>query len=275
MRIVHFSDIHFGAENPALVEALIDRTNDLMPDLVVASGDFAMAGRTREFRAAGAMLARIDAPIVATPGNHDIPAYNLWDRFIRPSARYDRWIGNAATDRFRERDVAILALNSARPWEFSFNWSHGRLSRAQIEDADRFFADASGARFRALVVHHPFHVPDDLPGFRPIGNAGAMLRVLGARRVHAVFSGHLHRRGTIARRVECKPGVWTVQLLQVGSATSPRQRDGAGGNGFSVVDVSGDRATVTPWSAIDGAFTPGEPDLFPITQAHGASGNEA
>lgn len=247
MRIVHVSDIHFGTETAELVAGLVERARALAPDLIIASGDFTMAGRPREFIPAARLLSELGGdgtPVIATPGNHDLPVYNLWDRFVRPFARYQKWIEPVSQRAFVDERAAVLSLNSARRWDLSLNWSHGRLSRSQILEADRFFAGAQDAAFRALAVHHPFHVPEQLPGFRTIGRGEAMLDVLAKRRVHAVFSGHLHLREVIARRFEIEAdaerGSWEVSLVQAGTATSTRGREDAERNSFNRVEVGAD-----------------------------------
>src|SRR5438128_2437132 len=56
-RIAHLSDLHFGAEIPAVVAALAAELERDPPDLVAISGDLTMRGRSREFRAARALAA--------------------------------------------------------------------------------------------------------------------------------------------------------------------------------------------------------------------------
>ncbi len=233
MRIAHVSDLHFGAALPDVVDGLRDRLIELSPDLVVASGDFTMAGRHEEYRAAREAVESWGLPVLATPGNHDVPVYNLWERFTRPFARYERHMGPATMDRYAGGDTALLSLNSARPWDLSFNWSHGRLSDRQVDEADAFFRAHGEAGFKALVVHHPFVVPEDLPGFRTIGNGDAMLEVLALHRVDAVLTGHLHRQFRTARRLPLEEDEHTVELLQVATATSSRHRDQP--NAFAVI----------------------------------------
>lgn len=235
MRIVHLSDLHFGSEIEGIVDALVERVGEIEPDLVVASGDFTMAAREGEYRAARAMLERIGCPVLATPGNHDVPVYNLFERFFSPWGRYREWIEPVTVDRFVGEGCALLSVNSARAWGFSLNWSHGRLSRGQIGQADRFFAEHEGAGFKALVVHHPFLVPDDLPGFRAVGLGDEMLDVLGRRGVDAVLTGHLHRQFTAKREVTVGVGSHGVTLLQVSTATSSRNRNQP--NAFAVIEV--------------------------------------
>ena len=241
MKIVHCSDIHFGTEDPEIVRAMESRITEIEPDLIVASGDFTMAGRAREFAGASSLLRRLGKAtgslIVATPGNHDLPVYDLISRFVRPLGRYRRWMGPVSQRAFVDERVAVLSLNSARPWDFSLNWSNGRLSTKQILEADRFFAAAADVPFRALVVHHPFHVPEALPGFRRIGRCDEMLDVLARRRVHAVLSGHLHLREVIARDMDIEADRWTVRLVQAGTATSVRERDGSERNSFNLLRI--------------------------------------
>ncbi len=252
MRILHLSDVHFGAADDALVDAVVARTRDLDPDLVVASGDFTMAGRAGEFEAAAEFLRRLRVPVVATPGNHDLPVYNLLERFLRPLRRYDRWIGPLAMQQHHADGVALCSLNSARPWDLSLDWSHGRLSDEQIASADAFFAKTTDAMFRALVVHHPFYVPEELPGFRTIGNADAMLDVLARHRVHAVLSGHLHQQSVTARELPLESDAHTVMLLQVASATSSRRRRQP--NAFNVLDVDEHGVVLREQVEDEGAF---------------------
>ena len=39
-RLIHLSDLHFGAHDPKLVEAVVRKIDEVAPDLVVVSGDF-------------------------------------------------------------------------------------------------------------------------------------------------------------------------------------------------------------------------------------------
>jgi len=238
MKIVHFSDIHFGTEIPEVVEGLAARIHELGPDLIIASGDFTMAARHTEFRGARAFIDRLPVPVLATPGNHDMPVYNLIERFFKPFDRYNKYIEPITTDRFASDEVAILSLNSARPWDLSFDWSHGRLSDKQIVETDRYFETNRNAPFKALVVHHPFYVPEDLPGFRTIRNGEEMLRVLARHGVHAILTGHLHRQFTTTRNLELEAGIHDITLLQVATAASSRHRDQP--NAFAVIETDGD-----------------------------------
>ena len=86
--ILHIADLHFGKEDPRLVESLVEEAGRLKPDVVVASGDLTTFGCRREFAQARDLFSRLDAPVVASPGNHDVP-YALNGASTGRSARPD------------------------------------------------------------------------------------------------------------------------------------------------------------------------------------------
>ena len=83
---MQLSDMHFGTEQPAVVEALVALALQQRPDLLVLSGDITQRARPAEFQAARAFMNRLGAPMLAIPGNHDIPLFNVWARLQRPYA---------------------------------------------------------------------------------------------------------------------------------------------------------------------------------------------
>jgi len=89
-RLIHLSDLHFGAHDPKLVEAVEQRVHEEKPDLVVVSGDFTQRARTEQFEAACQFLERLrDAghEVLGVPGNHDVPLYDVLRRFLSPLTR--------------------------------------------------------------------------------------------------------------------------------------------------------------------------------------------
>jgi 3',5'-cyclic AMP phosphodiesterase CpdA len=89
-RILHFSDLHFGARGDVVLEdAMPDLLARVNPDLVVATGDLTHRGRRDQHDRAAAFLRGLGPPVVAIPGNHDIP-YTFPARFTRPWAEFER-----------------------------------------------------------------------------------------------------------------------------------------------------------------------------------------
>ena len=83
-RIVHVSDLHFGATSEGLLAPLCSRIADLSPDLVVISGDLTQRARSHQFAEARDFIAGLGVPVLCIPGNHDIPLWNIAARLICP-----------------------------------------------------------------------------------------------------------------------------------------------------------------------------------------------
>src|SRR5215218_10458323 len=131
-RIIQLSDLHFGAHDPRLVDAVEARVDEEKPDLVVISGDFTQRARTDQFKEACRFLTRLkDAghEVLGVPGNHDVPLYDVLRRFLSPLTRYQRFIDDSLCP-FHEIDgLAVLGINTAR----SLTFKDGRISEEQME----------------------------------------------------------------------------------------------------------------------------------------------
>ena len=76
-----------------MVEAALDLAAAQAPDLVVLSGDITQRARRRQFAAARAFIERLSLPVLAVPGNHDIPLFNVFARALNPYGNYKRALG--------------------------------------------------------------------------------------------------------------------------------------------------------------------------------------
>lgn len=94
--IAQMSDLHFGRHDPTVMEDLLTSVNDNRPDLVALSGDFTQRARHAEFAEARRFLDRISQPKLVVPGNHDVPLYNMFARFLAPFAKYDHYVLRSA-----------------------------------------------------------------------------------------------------------------------------------------------------------------------------------
>ncbi|MEM8756592.1 MAG: metallophosphoesterase [Planctomycetota bacterium] len=252
--IVHVSDLHLDRIVPGSDEALLRAIRGIEPDAVVASGDFTMAGRMHEFAAARDFLRRIDAPVIACPGNHDIPAYAMFQRFLFPLGRYNRFIAAGSTDAARIGGVAVLALNTARSWNVSFDWSRGTVSGHQIATAQSFFRENADASTKLLVAHHPFCVPRDAPTYRVVGNAARLLAAVEPLGVDAVLAGHLHRQFESTAVGREKGNAYNARVLQAGTALSVRRRGER--NGFLVLRCANGIEEVSAFAFDRNEFVP-------------------
>src|SRR6059036_3865788 len=73
LRLVQLSDIHCGEPtfDAKAMQSMIERTNEISPDLVLVVGDLTAAGYEWEYAEAADWLSHIDADKVIVPGNHD------------------------------------------------------------------------------------------------------------------------------------------------------------------------------------------------------------
>ena len=128
MRVLaHLSDLHFGRVDEALVGPLQAVLAQLRPHLVVVTGDLTQRARSAQFRSARAFLDALPARHLVVPGNHDVPLYDITRRFLRPLARYRRYIGDVEP-LYVDEEVAVAGVNTAR----SLTVKGGRINAEQL-----------------------------------------------------------------------------------------------------------------------------------------------
>ncbi|MDO7841877.1 metallophosphoesterase family protein [Sphingomonas immobilis] len=225
-RIAHLSDIHFGAHDPRIVDATEAWLIAQRPDLVVISGDFTQRARVAQFREASAYLNRLRSAglkLLAVPGNHDVPLYDVIRRFAAPLRRYERYISNDLCPWFENDEVAVLGLNTAR----SLTIKDGRLNHAQLAMVHDRFALVASAKTRILVTHHPlFAMPIGAGGelSEAVGRHDDAVRAVCEAGVHIALAGHFHRTyAEAARKMVERAG--RSLIIQAGTATSTRLRN--------------------------------------------------
>jgi 3',5'-cyclic AMP phosphodiesterase CpdA len=231
--IAHISDLHFGRHNHDMIEDLLASLGRGRPDLVVISGDFTQRARHIEFAEARRFLDRIAVAKLVTPGNHDVPLYNLFSRYLRPFGKYERYI--APLDQplgfYQDDELAVLALNTAR----RFTRKNGRLSQAQIASIQRIFAAASREITKVIVTHHPLAVPGSEGSLELAGRARAALKAIADAGVHLLLSGHHHR--ALSGPVAEVSGAGSILIVHAGTAISTRTR-GIGGNSYNLIQIA-------------------------------------
>jgi 3',5'-cyclic AMP phosphodiesterase CpdA len=216
--IAHLSDLHFGAEIPAVVEALAEDLAAAKPDLVAVSGDLTQRARHREYAAAAAFLRRLPAPVIAVPGNHDVTAYDLIERFTDPWRRWHDHVAPETEPVWTDAEVGVVGLNTARRGGFYLEWERGRVGRTRLARLEARLSALPEKLFRIVVAHHPFAAPAASPAARLVGGFAPALQAFARHRVGMVLTGHLHLPD-----IAPAAGMRLI-LVQGSSATSHRLR---------------------------------------------------
>jgi 3',5'-cyclic AMP phosphodiesterase CpdA len=216
--LLQISDPHFGTEQSPVVEALVALARQQRPDLLVLSGDITQRARPAQFRAARAFIDRLGVPVLAVPGNHDIPLFDLWTRLRRPYARHIAAFGSDLEPVHCSTDLMVVCVNTTRAWRHK----HGEVSGLQIDRVARTLAGAGASQLRVVVVHQPVAVTraEDVPN-RLRGHAAALHR-WSAAGADLVMGGHIHLPYVMALHGLARP-MWAVQA---GTAVSSRMRKG-------------------------------------------------
>lgn len=219
--LLQISDPHFGTEQPAVVEALLHLARQMRPAAVILSGDITQRARRAQFEAARKFVSQLAPPaLVAIPGNHDIPLFNVFARMFHPYAGFERAFGTDLEPQWHSDDFLIIGVNTTRPSRHK----DGEVSPEQILRVSKRLAAASTRQIRIVVTHQPVHVlrgsevhnrlhghAEAIPAW---SNAGADI-ILGGH-IHLPYIAPLHEHYTdLSRRC------WVVQA---GTAVSTRVR---------------------------------------------------
>ncbi|MES2364796.1 MAG: metallophosphoesterase [Pseudomonadota bacterium] len=223
--LLQISDTHFGTEQPPVVEALVQLAREQMPDLVVLSGDITQRARRKQFRAARAFVDRLGvATILAIPGNHDIPLFNVAARLFYPYANYSREFGIELEPVFESRQLLVITLNTTR----FYRHTDGEISSEQIERVANRLEQANPTQLRVVVTHQPVAViraQDETNLLH--GHLEAIQRWAKAG-ADIILGGHIHLPYVLALHQKIADLPSSLWAIQAGTAISSRVRHEAG-----------------------------------------------
>lgn len=247
--IVHLSDLHFGAVDESLIAPLIRAINGLRPDLVAVSGDLTQRARSAEFIAARQFLDQLAMPQIVVPGNHDIPLYNIFRRFVEPLKKYRRYITDDLQPSYTDKEIAVVGINTAR----SLTIKDGRINEEQITRALQQLSRSDSSVIKVVVTHHPFDLPDasddDI-----VGRASLAIKAFAASGADLLLAGHMHTMHTGSTAERYKTPEHSALVVQAGTATSTRHRGET--NSFNVIHTEHSQITVERyvWQQASGEF---------------------
>lgn len=236
-KLVHISDLHFGALEPGLPDALRQAITAEHPDLLIASGDFSQHGTRAELRKALAFLHTLPEPQLRVPGNHDIPhGWHLWSRFFHTFENYRKEIQPDLEPSWRNSWCYVAGLNSVRAGGWYWDWSRGALSSRQLEQLSRTFADSPSNALRVLVVHHPLAAPPQGTHRHLLDPRRKFFRELGRVPIDLILSGHFHQSYALPVMLPTTTvAADRAVVLSVASTATSHRRQGEP-NGFHIIE---------------------------------------
>jgi 3',5'-cyclic AMP phosphodiesterase CpdA len=191
---LHLSDLHFGAGDDGAIErgapVLIERFE---PEVVIASGDLSHRGRDGQLADSARFLRSLGRPVLAIPGNHDIP-YSFPARFAHPFRAFEgEWRTTEPT--YSSEALHVIGLNSVRPWRHQ----SGGVRSGQLERAEERLLDASPNAFRVVVLHHHLIGAPWRSRKKPVARRNHVLGSLVAAGADLILAGHIHQAAVSER----------------------------------------------------------------------------
>ena len=232
--IYHLSDLHFGLEDRGALAWVEDCIARERPEAIAITGDLTMRARHREFDAATTWIRALDPPVTVEVGNHDMPYFNLWERFTDPYKRF-RGMESLVERKIALPGVALVPLKTTTRAQWRFPWSNGWVTdHALVETLAAIDALPAGTRV-LVTAHHPLTERKANGKLLTYGGNKA-LAALAKRKVAAVLSGHIHDAfdivqetpegpvrmigaGTLSRRIRSTPPSFNQITLTDGEIT--------------------------------------------------------
>jgi 3',5'-cyclic AMP phosphodiesterase CpdA len=194
-RILHVSDLHVGAGAATSPEYALPAVAERVdPELVICSGDLSHRGRREQHESAAAILRELGRPILAVPGNHDIP-YTFPARFSRPWAEFER-LWETTQPVYRSTSILAVGLNSVRPWRHQ----SGGIRASQLATAAGILRGAEDNPLRVVVLHHHLLGAPWRSRKRPVARRNHVLASLVDAGAELIVAGHIHQAAVAERR---------------------------------------------------------------------------
>ena len=253
-RVLHLSDLHFGAGDDDAIElgapVLIDR---FQPELIIASGDLSHRGREAQLASASRFLRALGPPVLAIPGNHDIP-YSFPARFTRAFREFERqW--QTTEPLYSSPTLHVVGLNSVRPWRHQ----SGGIRTRQLAAAAERLRDAQPSAFQIVALHHHLIGAPWRSRKKPVSRRNHVLAALVEAGADLILAGHIHQAAVSERHeFEISRGGERGAVVSVAPGLGqPRPRRQGEARGVHVYEIADDvlRVRTFVWQDTDWALT--------------------
>lgn len=231
-RLFHVSDVHFGREDREAIDWFGRKVREEQPDAVIMTGDLTMRARAREFSAAAKWLESLGRPVTVEVGNHDLPYFNLWARFVTPYKRYQA-LEHMIEKPLDVKGIAIVPLKTTARFQWRLNWSKGHVSTRSLQESLALVEAAPEGDLIFVVAHHPLIEAGTAATSRTRHGREA-LDALATAGAHAVLTGHVHDPFDVAHEVNGR----MVRLIGAGTLS---ERVRSKPPSFNEIRVDGNR----------------------------------
>jgi len=234
--LLHVSDLHTGTrEDLEVEEALAAFVRRIGPELIVASGDLTHRGTREQHEHAARFLRSFETPVLAVPGNHDLP-YTFPARFTRPWREFER-VWETTEPTYSSPTLHIVGLNSARP----YRPQGGSIGDEQLRGAKARLEDAPAGAYRVVAFHHHMiGAPWRAARKRPLARRSHVLRELVSAGADLIVAGHIHQAAVSERHeFEVTDDVPAVVVSIAPGLGRPRPRRLGEARGLHVYEIDG------------------------------------
>lgn len=219
--LLHISDTHFGTEDPPVVVALQALAQELRADALVFSGDITQRARPEQFKAAREFCDSLRIPkMLALPGNHDIPLYNVLARIAVPYRGYQESFGRELEPVMELPDAMVVGVNTTRPERHK----DGEVSPRQVARVVELLRGVPPGKLRVVVTHQPSCVMREEDEKDRLHGGHEAVKAWSDAGADLVLGGHIHLPYLTDVCAIVKGASRAMYCVQAGTALSLRVR---------------------------------------------------
>lgn len=203
------------------MEALLQLSDTLRPDLVVLSGDITQRATKSQFAAARRFVRSLQRPVLAIPGNHDIPLFNIFARVFNPYGAYRQAMGPVLEPVVEQEGLLVIGLNSTS----AYRHERGKINWGQIDRVAKKLRQAGPDVLRVVVLHHPVRMPATNNHHDLLIGRDAAVTAWVEAGADLILGGHIHLPYVLPALVHADTALeGDVNLGRAGGLASPERQ---------------------------------------------------